>query len=287
MKLLVVLGLILAISSATPIEQDDKVEVKLTLFELLFRICAFIWFVSWFSTVRCYIFSFVWWRFIQKLTLVSTPEKDEPSVENRQVISNLANLVGAANVADLTAIIQQLVREELKNILANLQTAQNLTATTLSGLINADESDSEKLQVVVKQEVEKQAEQPAEAKPVYFLPRRPGYFPPHHPMYYGPQQAVPYYNEEPYFYRGGPQWRRINPTDESLSDMDALAELELLLNEKGEMSSEARGLMSSLSSTTNSAKASFKSFVNSLSSALPSFSIVRKTYLVPGLAING
>ncbi len=218
------------------------------------------------------------------------PEKDEPAVEERQVISNLANLVGSANVADLTAIIQQLVREELKNILANLQTAQNLTATTLSSLINADESNSEKLQqVVVKQEVDnKQADQPpAEAKPVYFLPRRPGYFPPHPPMYYGPQQAVPYYNEEPYFYRGGPQWRRINPTDETLSDMDALAELELLLNEKGEMSSEARGLMSSLSSTTNSAKASFKSFVNSLSSALPSFSIVRKTYLVPGLAING
>jgi hypothetical protein len=222
--------------------------------------------------------------FIQELTVVSMPDKGEPAVEERQVISNLANLVGSANVADLTAIIQQLVREELKNILANLQNAQNLTTTTLSGLINADESNSEKLlQVVVKQEVDKQAE----AKPVYFLPRRPGYFPPQHPMYYGPQQAVPYYNEEPYFYRGGPQWRRINPTDETLSDMDALAELELLLNEKGEMSSEARGLMSSLSSTTNSAKASFKSFVNNLSSALPSFSIVRKTYLVPGLAING
>lgn len=243
MKFIVVLGLILAITSATPIDvdQDDKVE---------------------------------------ELTVVSMPENDEPSVEDRTTTlgnSNLANLVGAANVANLTAIIQQLVREEIKNILANLQTAQNFTATTLNNLINADEP----------MVVEKQAEQPVEPKPVYFLPRRPGYFPPQHPLYYGPQQAVPYYNEEPYFYRGAPQWRRINPTDETLSDMDALAELELLLNEKGEMSSEARGLMSSLSSTTNSAKASFKSFVNSLSSALPSFSIVRKTYLVPGLAING
>lgn len=253
MKFIVVLGLILAITSATPtpsVDQDDKVE---------------------------------------ELTVVSMPENDEPLVEDRTTTlgnSNLANLVGAANVANLTAIIQQLVREEIKNILANLQTAQNFTVTTLNNLINADEPDSENkpIQMVV----EKQAEQPSvEAKPVYFLPRRPGYFPPQHPLYYGPQQAVPYYNEEPYFYRGAPQWRRINPTDETLSDMDALAELELLLNEKGEMSSEARGLMSSLSSTTNSAKASFKSFVNSLSSALPSFSIVRKTYLVPGLAING
>lgn len=198
---------------------------------------------------------------------------------------NLANLAGASNVANLTAVIQQLVREEVKNILLALQSAQSNTISTLSGFINSDESNEKPAQSLVKQEVGKQAEQ--ETKPVYFLPRRPGYFPPHHPLYYGPQEPVPYYNEEPYFYRGGPQWRRINPTDESLSDMDALAQLELLLNEKGEMSSEARGLMSSLSTTTNSAKASFKSFVNSLSAALPSFSIVRKTYLVPGLAING
>lgn len=282
MKFIVVLGLILAITSATPIDvdQDDKVEVIILWYFLMFRL------------IRALLFALLMYNsnyFIQELTVVSMPENDEPLVEDRTTTlgnSNLANLVGAANVANLTAIIQQLVREEIKNILANLQTAQNFTVTTLNNLINADEPDSENkpIQMVV----EKQAEQPSvEAKPVYFLPRRPGYFPPQHPLYYGPQQAVPYYNEEPYFYRGAPQWRRINPTDETLSDMDALAELELLLNEKGEMSSEARGLMSSLSSTTNSAKASFKSFVNSLSSALPSFSIVRKTYLVPGLAING
>ncbi|XP_057378619.1 uncharacterized protein LOC130700653 [Daphnia carinata] len=249
MKVLVVLGLVLAIAFATPVDEVDKVE---------------------------------------ELVSSVVPEKEpiisEPSVQDRTdplPNLNLANLVGASNVANLTAIIQQLVREEVKNILLALQSAQSNTVSTLSGLINSDESSPS----INKQEVEKQAEK--EAKPVYFLPRRPGYFPPHHPLYYGPQEPVPYYNEEPYFYRGGPQWRRINPTDESLSDMDALAQLELLLNEKGEMSSEARGLMSSLSSTTNSAKASFKSFVNSLSAALPSFSIVRKTYLVPGLAING
>ncbi|KAK4027156.1 hypothetical protein OUZ56_016168 [Daphnia magna] len=253
MKFIVVFGLVLAIAHATPVDQVDKVE---------------------------------------ELVSAVVPEKEpiisEPSVQDRSdplANLNLANLVGASNVANLTSIIQQLVREEVKNILLALQSAQSNTVSTLTSLINSDESDDKSTPSIAKPEVEKQAEK--EAKPVYFLPRRPGYFPPHHPLYYGPQEPVPYYNEEPYFYRGGPQWRRINPTDESLSDMDALAQLELLLNEKGEMSSEARGLMSSLSSTTNSAKASFKSFVNSLSAALPSFSIVRKTYLVPGLAING
>lgn len=215
--------------------------------------------------------------------------------------SNLASLVGASNVANLTAIIQQLVRDEITKILLGLQSAKNFT---LSSFVSSDEvepAEQKPLEVDIKPE----EDQPAvglkdEPKPVFFLPRRPGYFAPPHPFFYGSQQPIPYYNSQPYPYYprgeerygnpGGPQWRRINPTnDESLTDLEALAELELLLNEKdgpiGDV--EGRGLMSSISTTTNSAKSSFKSFINSLSSALPSFSIVRKTYLVPGLAING
>lgn len=212
--------------------------------------------------------------------------------------TNLPNLVGASNVANLTAIIQQLVKEEISKILLSLQSAKNFT---LSSLISSDEPAEQKpLEVDIKQEDQPAAavQQQDEPKPVFFLPRRPGYFAPPHPFFYSPQQ--PYYNSQPYpFYPrgeerygspGGPQWRRINPTnDEGLTDLEALAELELLLNEKdgpiGDV--EGRGLMSSISTTTNSAKSSFKSFINSLSAALPSFSVVRKTYLVPGLAING
>ncbi len=208
----------------------------------------------------------------------------------------IASLVDSANIANLTAIIQQLVREEIQKILASFQAAKNFT-------LNLASSDESAGPVVIKQQEEKPVVQQADKKPVYFLPRRPGYYPPPPPYYYGSQQPLPYYNEQPYpLYRsegayGGPQWRRINPTnDESLTDLEALAELELLLNEKEDVISdaEARGIMSSLSSTTNSAKASFKSFVNSLRSipsalpsAFPSFNIVKKTYLVPGLAISG
>lgn len=230
---------------------------------------------------------------------------NEPIGDLSNINSNLATLVGSDKVANLTALIQQLIREEINKILQNVETVKNLTTS----IISSDDTNEKPLQVIVKQEQqpEKQSDQVAagqpsepqlnEAKPVYFLPRRPEYFAPPHPFFYGSQQPIPYYSQEPYPYypRGegrydGPaQWRRINPTnDESLTDLEALAELEMLFNEKNGMSGdvEGRGLMSSISSSTNSAKSSFKSFINSISSAIP-FSIVRKTYLVPGLAISG
>lgn len=257
MKVLIVLSFILAATLATPVEQ---VEIQ-----------------------------------VEKLEEIGAVANEPVGILGGD--SNLANLVGASNVANLTAIIQQLVKDEIAKILMNLQAAKNLTFASLISSDEVEPAEQKPLEVDIKPEEDQPAEKP---KPVFFLPRRPEYFAPPHPFFYGQQQPIPYYNSQPYqFYPrgedrygspGGPQWRRINPTnDDSLTDLEALAELELLLNEKdgpiGDV--EGRGLMSSISTTTNSAKSSFKSFINSLSSALPSFSIVRKTYLVPGLAING
>lgn len=227
---------------------------------------------------------------------VPSPQADDVTNEERQLsasgLAAITQLVGSDAVANLTAIIQQVVREEVLKLLQRFP----LEAINLNS--GASDEQEKPYQVVIKQETtsdQQPGQQSVEPKPVYFLPRRQGYFPVPHPFYYASQQPIPFYNSpESYMYRGdgrfgGPQWRRLNPTDESLSELEALAELELLLNEKSSISgdAEARGLKSSISSTTNSAKASFKSFVNSLSSALPSFSIVKKTYLVPGLAISG
>ena len=226
---------------------------------------------------------------------------NEP-VADAALTSSLASLVGTSNVANLTAIIQQIVQTEIQKILMNLQAVKNFTINAAQAAIGSDEPESKPVAVVVKEEKPVITSVESNKKPVYFLPRRPGYFPHPHPYYFGSQQPMPYYNEQPYpLYRRegayGDRWSRVNPTsDESLSDLEALAELELLLDGKEDVISEAeaRGIMSSLSSTTNSAKASFKSFVQSLRSipsalpsAFPSFSIVKKTYLVPGLAISG
>lgn len=139
-------------------------------------------------------------------------------------------------------------------------------------------------------------------KPVFFLPRRPEfYYPPQPYPYYGPyhpyQQPFYHYPAAPYHYPGryGPssQFRRpasgpSNPTsDESLSDLEALAQLEELLSKSSDeegyyREAEARGLLSSLSTGASSVRAGFKNIYNSISAALPS--IVYKTLVVPSLA---
>lgn len=204
---------------------------------------------------------------------MSVDSKDLPVSDP---LFNNFNLNTATNsfqnlTANLTALIQYLVQLEVNKTIAALTAVQNFT-----GLPK---------QVEVKPAIESN-------KPLFFVRRRPDFYPgPHHPAYfYNPYIQEPYYSINPYMYRGAiPEFRRpINPTqDDSLSDEEALEQLEYILSEQRSDDPEARGLLSSISSSSNAAKNSFKSFFSALSAQLPSVSVITKTLFVPGLAVNG
>jgi len=205
----------------------------------------------------------------------------QSAVESKQLLvsdpslSNF-NLDTAANsfqnfTANLTALIQYLVQLEVNKTIAALTAVQNFTG-------------------ISKQNEIKQVDQTVEFnKPLFYVRRRPDFYPgPHHPAYfYNP--FIPYLVPNAYMYHGNPisEFRRpINPTnDDSLTDAEALEQLEYLFNEKSvQQDPEARGLLSSLSASSNAAKNSFKSFFSSLSGQI---SVVTKTLLVPSLAVSG
>jgi len=214
---------------------------------------------------------------------IDNSQDDETSVDSKDLpvsdpIFNNFNLNTATNsfqnlTANLTALIQYLVQLEVNKTIAALTAEQNFTG-------------------LPKQVELKPAESTIESnKPLFFVRRRPDFYPgPPHPAYfYNPYIQEPYYAVNPYMYRGAaPEFRRpINPTqDDSLSDEEALEQLEYILSEQ-RSDPEARGLLSSISSSSNAAKNSFKSFFSSLSAQLPSVSVITKTLYVPGLAVNG
>ena len=212
----------------------------------------------------------------------------------QQVANNLAQQQNQATQATLNAF------NSLTNALLNLPNIFRFPTITPSQKASADEAQFKKISS------ESPGDQKVE-KPVIFIPRRPEYYPYYYGGQYGPHPyspylASPYYQPAPYyaqpapfgFFRGhgSSQFRRpVNPTadDDSLSDLEALAQLEELLAKGDEegyyREAEARGLLSSLSTGASSVRAGFKNIFNSISAALPT--VVYKTLVVPSLASGG
>lgn len=156
-----------------------------------------------------------------------------------------------------------------------------------------------------------------------FAAQRRPYYPPYQPYHYGYQQrpapvpypyGFPYFNhrqypenrDEQHHYPSGQYFRQptgadypdaVNPTmsDSGLSDLEALAQLELLLrneeeikrpvvssnqrSDDGELEVEGRGLISSITTGAQAVRSNVKSIIKSIHSNLPTVSY--KTLLVP------
>lgn len=172
-------------------------------------------------------------------------------------------------VRNLTALIQMYVRIEVERAIDKLVTSQNFTKML-----------EEEIRLKILNETAPW-KPPKKVKPhqIYYIRRRPEFIP-RHPFVLGGPEDSSFYTPKKFLSR---VVRDVDSVDvkETGQLLDALP---------ANLDEEGRGFLSSITATANSAQTNIRNWLSSLHpifSSIPSVSIVKKTYYLPSLSING